>query len=90
MDIMGRYIRLANQYDMLFAIKNSHIITLIRIVRGDLITAHALNRDEVDFLARYPKFKVAQAQKYGPKLTDFDSYFDVGKCCVVLMLVATA
>ncbi|BBM21837.1 hypothetical protein SN13T_1873 [Lactiplantibacillus plantarum] len=58
MDIMGRYIRLANQYDMLFAIKNSQYYHTDPDSAAVILCAdHALNRDEVDVLARYPKLK---------------------------------
>lgn len=58
MDIMGQYIRLANHYDVLFAIKNSQYYHTDPDSAAVILCAdHALNRDEVDIVARYPQLK---------------------------------
>lgn len=56
MDVMGRYIRLANQQQVRFAIKNSqfyhHIASSSAII---LCTDHAIDRETIDAQQRYPK-----------------------------------
>ncbi|WP_436670432.1 YueI family protein [Lactiplantibacillus argentoratensis] len=56
MDIMGRYMRLANQYSVLFTVKNSHFYHHNPDSAAIILCAdHALNRTEVDILQRYPQ-----------------------------------
>ena len=56
MDVMSRYMRLANQYSVSFTIKNSHFYHNDSDSAAVILCAnHALNRTEVDILQRYPQ-----------------------------------
>ncbi|TBX37673.1 DUF1694 domain-containing protein [Lactiplantibacillus paraplantarum] len=58
MDIMGQYIRSANQYGVMFAIKTSqYYLTGSNNAAVILCADHALDRAVVDVLERYPKLK---------------------------------
>ncbi|MBO9166139.1 YueI family protein [Lactiplantibacillus pentosus] len=56
MDILGRYVRLANRYELLFAIKNSQYYRHIKDSAAIILCAdHALNREQIDIMSRYPR-----------------------------------
>lgn len=58
MDVMGQYIKCANQYGVLFAVKNSQYYHSDSDSAAVILCAdHVLDREAVDILERYPKLK---------------------------------